>query len=93
MSAKSIFIIITTVLITVVLMNNTDEVNFWIFGQASIPKLAILGTMFGLGWIIGFLMGRPGSRSSQSDEYDNYTEIERSNHASKLSPEDQDYIS
>lgn len=59
MRAKTIFIIILTVLVTIVLMKNTDEVIFWIFGDRYIPKLAILGTMFGIGLIVGFLLGRP----------------------------------
>lgn len=59
MSAKTIFIIILTVLVTIVLMKNTDEVIFWIFGDRYIPKLAILGSMFAFGLIIGFLLGRP----------------------------------
>lgn len=59
MSAKTIFIIILTVLVTIVLMKNTDEVIFWIFGDRYVPKLAILGSMFAFGLIIGFLLGRP----------------------------------
>ncbi len=46
MSGKSIFIIVVTVLVTVILMKNTDEVTFWIFGDVEIPKLAVLGVMF-----------------------------------------------
>lgn len=48
-----------TILVTIVLMKNTDEVNFWIFGDHSIPKLAVLGVMFGVGAIVGYLIGRP----------------------------------
>jgi hypothetical protein len=40
-------------------MKNTDEVNFWIFGNHSVPKLAVLGVMFGIGLIVGYLVGRP----------------------------------
>ena len=59
MRAKTIFIIVVTVLVTVILMKNMDEVNFWIFGMRSVPKLAVLGTMFFIGAIVGFLIGRP----------------------------------
>ena len=59
MNSKTIFIIVVTVLVTIVLMKNTDEVNFWIFGDHSIPKLAVLGVMFGIGAIVGYLIGRP----------------------------------
>ncbi len=58
MSAKTIFIVVLTVLVTVILMKNMDEVNFWIFGDYSIPKLAVLGTMFVIGVVVGLLMGR-----------------------------------
>ena len=59
MSPKTIFIIVVTILVTIVLMKNTDEVNFWIFGNHSVPKLAVLGVMFGIGLIVGYLIGRP----------------------------------
>lgn len=59
MSAKTISIIVLTVLVTVILMKNMDEVNFWIFGTRSVPKLAVLGTMFFIGAVVGFLAGRP----------------------------------
>lgn len=59
MSPKTIFIIVVTILVTIVLMKNTDEVNFWIFGNHSVPKLAILAVMFGIGLIVGYLVGRP----------------------------------
>ncbi|MEH6307101.1 hypothetical protein RYH73_15750 [Olivibacter sp. CPCC 100613] len=65
MSAKTIFIIILTVLVTIVLMKNTDEVIFWIFGDRYIPKLAILGSMFAFGLIVGFLLGRPKKKIEQ----------------------------
>ncbi|MGV3762535.1 hypothetical protein [Parapedobacter sp.] len=59
MSAKTISVIVLTVLVTVILMKNMDEVNFWIFGTRSVPKLAVLGTMFFIGAVVGFLIGRP----------------------------------
>lgn len=64
MSAKTIFIIVITVLVTVILMKNMDEVNFWIFGNRSVPKLAVLGTMFLIGAVVGFLIGRPKKKST-----------------------------
>lgn len=59
MNPKTIFIIVVTILVTIVLMKNTEEVNFWIFGNHSVPKLAVLGVMFGIGLILGYLAGRP----------------------------------
>lgn len=95
MNFKTILIIVISVLVTVVLMNNTDEINFWIFGDARIPKLAILGTMFGLGLIVGFLAGRPSKKvvvdnlevGNSADKNRQHT-IEQDN----LSEEDRDYI-
>lgn len=55
MRPKIIFIIVITVLVTIILMNNTDTVSFWIFGDVQIPKLTILGVLFALGFLVGFL--------------------------------------
>ena len=59
MSGKTIFIIIVTALITLVLFNNTEDMDVWLFGVSKIPKLAVLGSMLGLGFIMGFIAGRP----------------------------------
>lgn len=97
MTFKTIFIIVVSVLVTIVLMNNTDEVNFWFFGNARIPKLAVLGVMFGLGLIIGFMAGRPRKRI-QSDSLDTAEPLQDKDHdyirndADQLSDEDRDYI-
>ena len=95
MSFKTIFIIVVSVLVTIILMNNTDEINFWIFGDAKIPKLAVLGFMFALGLIVGFLAGRPGGKSavknySENDE-DDYIEP-NTGKQDQLSDEDREYI-
>lgn len=55
MKAKTIFIIVITILATIILMKNTDEVIFWIFGYHSVPKLLVLAVFLVLGFIIGFL--------------------------------------
>ena len=89
MSAKTIFIIVLTVLVTVILMKNMDEVNFWIFGTRSVPKLAVLGTMFFIGAVVGFLIGRPRKRHNdqewETDEPD--SEVKK-----PLDQDDNDYI-
>jgi uncharacterized membrane protein YciS (DUF1049 family) len=90
MSAKTIFIIVVTVLVTIILMKNTDEVTFWIFGDVEIPKLTVLGVMFGLGLIVGFLVGRPRKKlevAESSDDYKPSAEEKRT-----LSDDDRDYI-
>jgi uncharacterized integral membrane protein len=92
MSIKTIFIIIITILVTVILMNNTDEVNFWIFGQMYIPKLAILGVMFALGFIAGYMAGRPRTRVNEIQEAEIQKNFDPSDR-DKLSDEDREYIS
>jgi uncharacterized integral membrane protein len=96
MSFKTIFIIIVSVLVTVILMNNTDEIQFWIFGNAKIPKLAVLGFMFGLGAIVGYLAGRPRKKPNKHENFeDNENEFTHPNsnkESSRLSDEDRDYI-
>jgi len=87
MSAKTIFIIIVSVLVTIILMKNTDEVNFWLFGDTSVPKLAVLGVMFLSGAVVGFMLGRPRRRNTDSEELGE-APAERT-----LSQEDRDYIS
>lgn len=100
MSAKTIFIIILTVMVTIVLMKNTDEVIFWIFGDRYIPKLAILGSMFAFGVIVGFLLGRPKRKKAQigqaTDTFQTSpgakTQEPTDPYRSNLSDEDRKYI-
>lgn len=97
MSAKTIFLLILAVLVTIILMKNTDEVNFWIFGERSIPKLAVLGFMFLAGGITGYIIGRPRRKpllnqdndDSMDDHPENPPRLERNS----LSDEDREYIS
>jgi hypothetical protein len=95
MSAKTVFIVIISVVVTIILMNNTDEVTFWIFGEAQVPKLAVLGVMFGLGLIVGFIAGRPRKKppvvleSNLSSHHENEVVDSKPN---PLSHEDRDYI-
>lgn len=90
MSAKTIFIIVVTVLVTVILMKNTDEVTFWIFGDIEVPKLTILGVMFGLGLIVGFLVGRPRKKIEVAEAYPDYKSSAEDKR--ELSDDDRDYI-
>lgn len=92
MSGKTIFIIIASVLVTIVLMNNTDEVDFWLFGATKIPKLVILGTMFGLGFVIGILAARPKKKEKIVADEPVVTTAETQKSESGLSDEDRDYI-
>ena len=95
MSVKTLFIIAVSVLVTVILMNNTDEINFWIFGDARISKLTILGAMFGLGLIVGFLAGRPRSKPvivKTEEVYPPKNDSFQEREVDNLSDEDREYI-
>ena len=73
-------------------MNNTDEVNFWIFGLSRISMLAIMGFMFVSGLIAGFMLGRSGKKPKIT-EVSSYTDNELENNKTDgLSDEDREYI-
>jgi len=93
MSGKTIFIIILTALLTAFLFLNSDEVafNFIVVDGVFVSKLLVIGICVIIGFIIGFIVGRPKKTISS---YDN--EIERNQPAAnkkELSDEDREYIS
>ncbi|MHB1178906.1 MAG: hypothetical protein ACYCZO_11305 [Daejeonella sp.] len=96
MSFKTIFIIVISVLVTVILMNNTDEIDFWIFGEARIPKLTILGSMFGIGLLVGFVAGRPRKKLPIATQTENVPgenqQVLHTENRNQLSDEDREYI-
>lgn len=93
MSGKTISIIILTILLTVFLMVNNDAVEFnFIIGQpVEVSKLIVIGICILIGFILGFIAGRPRKTfSSYNDEVERNQAIEQ---RSTLSDEDRDYIS
>jgi len=94
MKAKTIFIIILTVLLTIFLTVNSEPVDFdFIIGEpVAVSKLIVIGICVLIGFILGFVAGRPKKTVSTYD-----TEIEKGYHPSenksRLSDEDRDYIS
>lgn len=92
MSAKTISIIVLTALVTIILMKNMDEVNFWIFGNHSVSKLAVMGTLFILGVIVGWMLGKGRKKKDEPqiwEEEDQDPPLEINN---TLNDEDADYI-
>lgn len=98
MSAKSIFIVVLTALVTIILMKNMDEVEFWIFGTYSISKLLVLAVIFFLGMLIGLLLGRGKKKNEKvttvpyldnAEDKDDFPPMEIND---GLSQEDRDYI-
>ena len=93
MSAKTISIIILTALLTIFLMVNTEAVDFnFLVTTVPVSKLLVIGVCIIIGFIIGFVVGRPRKTvSSYDDEVErNQPTIEKKNN---LSDEDRDYIS
>ncbi len=94
MKTKTIFVIAATALLTIFLMVNRDAVdfNFIIVDQVPISKLVVIGVCIVIGFILGFLVGRPKKTVSSYDP-----EIEKNygvtENKSTLSDEDRDYIS
>lgn len=92
MSGKTIFIIILTALLTIFLMVNTEPVDFdFLVTTVAVSKLLVIGICVLIGFIIGFIVGRPKKTVSS---YDDEIERDQSNSNKKeLSDEDRDYIS
>lgn len=90
MSFKTISIIVLTVLLTVFLMVNNDavEFNFVIGKPLQFSKLIVIGVCILIGFILGFIAGRPRKTYSSYND-----EIEGNNQSQQLSDEDKDYIS
>lgn len=93
MRAKTILIIIFTILITVFLMMNTDAVEFdFILGKGQISKLVVVGVCTFIGFILGYLAGRPKTVvTSYDDKFDH--EPNKEEPKDGLSEEDREYIS
>lgn len=94
MKTKTIIVIATTALLTAFLFLNNDKVmfNFIVVSDIYVSKLIVIGVCIVIGFILGFLVGRPRKTISSYD-----TEIEKNynntENKSTLSDEDRDYIS
>ena len=103
MSFKTLTIIILSVLITVVFMQNTDEVLFTIlWKEIYVSKLLMMLIVTVFGFILGLIIARPKKKVMQTTESSkeipfeiNNPNHEYLNHNDKkgLSDEDRDYIS
>jgi putative membrane protein len=94
MGAKTIFIIIFTILITVFLMMNTEAVEFdFIIGKGQISKLLVVGVCTFIGFILGYVAGRPKTVISTYDDSPSDQDKLSSGPKDGLSEEDREYIS
>jgi uncharacterized integral membrane protein len=92
MRIKTIIMIIITVLLTVVIMQNTDEVKFTLlFSDVYISKLVVLTAVSVIAFLLGILVGRP-SRVKPIATYDDDIKT-TNNNPNTLSDEDREYIS
>lgn len=90
MNAKTVFVLFITILLTIFLTVNSDAVDFdFIIGEpVSVSKLVVIGICVLIGFILGFIVGRPRKTISSYD-----SEIEKAENKPTLSEEDRDYIS
>lgn len=92
MRAKTIFIIILSILITIVIMQNSDEVWFSLFfWNVSVSKLIVMAAIALLGFLVGFLTGRRKKKPYEVAEEYRDTPVRTPD--SGLSEEDRNYIS
>jgi uncharacterized membrane protein YciS (DUF1049 family) len=92
MRIKTMIIIIITVLLTVVIMQNTDDVPFkFLFSEFRVSKLVMMLAVAFIGFIIGVLIARPGKPKYIPGQVEE-TDIQKK-HTGTLSNEDRDYIS
>ena len=92
MRITTMLIIVITILLTIVLMQNTDPVRFTIlFSDVRMSKLAAMATTAAVGFVLGYLVGRP-KRARQIAP--NYREEDLADDdPDTLSEEDRRYIS
>ena len=91
MTAKTFFIILFTVIITIFLVINTDAVEFnFIVAKANISKLLVIGVCTIIGFILGYIAAKP-KRTFTS--YDDHAEVIEAKPQTGLSEEDKNYIS
>ena len=84
-------IILITVLLTVVLMQNTEPVKFkFLFGEFYMSKLVALAAFAAVAFILGILVGRPKRVRQISQDFDDENHVHEK--TDTLSDEDREYI-
>ncbi|MBV8389041.1 MAG: hypothetical protein JO080_04500 [Mucilaginibacter sp.] len=92
MRIKTMFIIFVTVLLTIVIMQNSKEVPFtFLFATFYLSKLVMLLTVAVVSFILGVLVGRPGRPKYIQGRDEEFEESKTK--PDTLSQEDRDYIS
>jgi len=91
MRIKTMVIIFVTVLLTVVIMQNTDEVPFkFLFARFEISKLVMMLAVAIIGFVIGVLIARPGKPKYIPGQVEEPGDHKKQ--PGTLSDEDREYI-
>jgi uncharacterized integral membrane protein len=91
MRIKTIVIILITVLLTIVIMQNSDQVLFKIlFFETRISKLIIMLIIAAVAFILGYLVGRPRRAIRLGGDED--SDDIHPNKPGTLSDDDKEYI-
>ncbi|MEB0249851.1 MULTISPECIES: hypothetical protein [unclassified Mucilaginibacter] len=92
MSIKNIIALVIVVLLTIIIMQNTDEVKFTLlFSTGYMSKLPVMTAIAVSAFILGILVGRPKNKKYNISEH--YDELHADEDKNTLSDEDRDYIS
>lgn len=92
MSIKTIIAITLAILLTVVIMQNRDEVPFTIlFTSMFVSKLFIMTGVAVAAFVLGVIVGRPKKQKYDIEQY--HDTMYNKNKTDTLSDEDRDYIS
>jgi uncharacterized integral membrane protein len=92
MRIKTMFIIFITVLLTVVITQNTDKVLFtFLFADFRVSKLVVLLVVAIVSFIIGVLVGRPSKPKYIPGQNEDINNLKKQ--PDTLSDEDREYIS
>ena len=92
MSIKNIFALVIVVLLTIIIMQNTDEVKFTIlFSSGYMSKVPVMTAIAVTAFILGVLVGRPKNKKYNISGH--YDDIHGKDDPDTLSDEDRDYIS
>jgi len=91
MRIKTIIIILVTVILTIVIVQNSEQVNFsLLWATFRLSKLIIMLAVAVIAFILGVLVGRPNKVKRLGSEHE-YDDHEKKN-SNTLSDEDRDYI-
>ena len=91
MSIKTIVVVVVAVLLTIVLMQNTDEVYFkFLFSTFRVSKLMMMLVVAVTGFILGLIIAWPKKQKFDIGGY--HDAIHDKNNPDTLSNEDREYI-